>query len=99
MVLAQFLSNPQVFSSSVVELVGTFSLVTLVVGAYRHFECHVSSCHRVGRFMHGHYKLCSVHHPHVPNDGKIGAEQIAEVDAKLAAAAKPAPAAKPAKPA
>jgi hypothetical protein len=32
--------------------------------------------YRLGRFPHGHLKLCHVHHPLVPNDGKITAEQI-----------------------
>jgi hypothetical protein len=76
MVFALFFSQPEVFSGSWVELVGTISLVTLLFGAYRRFECHVSGCHRIGRFPHGHYKLCHVHHPQVPDDGKITAERV-----------------------
>ncbi len=38
--------------------------------------CHQQGCYRLGRFQHGHYKLCHVHHPHVPSDGKISRKQI-----------------------
>jgi hypothetical protein len=76
MILALFFTQPEAFSSSWVELVGAITLITLLVSAYKHFECHVSGCHRVGRFVHGHYKLCHVHHPHVPDNGKITKEQI-----------------------
>ena len=91
MILAfTFWSQPQVVTDSWVELASTITLIAFVVGIYRHFECHVSTCHRPGRFIHGHYKLCHVHHPNVPSDGKIGAEQITAVSEKLAKAAKPA---------
>ena len=80
MILALFFTQPEVFSSSWMELVGTVSLVTLLVGAYRHFECHVKTCHRVGRFTHGHYKLCHVHHPQVPSDGRITEATVAAVE-------------------
>jgi len=50
-----------------------------VIGAYRHLECHKSGCHRLGRFTHGHYKLCHLHYPGVPNDGKVTREQIEAV--------------------
>jgi hypothetical protein len=39
--------------------------------------CHQTGCYRRGRFRHGQYRLCQVHHPHVPSDGKITAEHIA----------------------
>ena len=32
-----------------------------------------------GRFRHGHYRLCAVHHPLVPSDGKITDEHIEAV--------------------
>jgi hypothetical protein len=83
-----FWSQPQVVTDSWIELAGTVTLIAFVIGAYRHLECHVSGCHRVGRFQHGHYKLCRVHHPNVPNDGKIGQQQLDEVSAKLDQAAK-----------
>jgi hypothetical protein len=94
-ILALFFTQPEAFSSSWVELVGAVSLLTLLVGAYRHFECHVKTCHRVGRFTHGHYKLCHVHHPHVPSDGRITAATIAAVESAepLPDAAPPHPAA------
>jgi hypothetical protein len=80
MIVALFFTQPEVFSSGWMELVGTVSLVTLLIGAYRHFECHVKTCHRVGRFTHGHYKLCHVHHPHVPSDGNITEASVAAVE-------------------
>ena len=92
-----FWSQPQVVTDSWVELAGTITLIAFVIGAYKHLECHVSGCHRIGRFVHGHYKLCHLHHPGVPNSGKITLEEIAKV--KLAtsepAAAKPPEAPKP----
>jgi hypothetical protein len=83
-----FWSQPQVFTDSWVELASTITLIAFVIGAYKHLECHVDGCHRVGRFQHGHYKLCRVHHPNVPSDGKIGQKQLDEVTAQLAHAAK-----------
>ncbi len=56
--------------------------VTLLGGAfvaYRKIECHQEGCHRLGRFQHGHLKLCHVHHPKVPNDGKINSEHIGAI--------------------
>ncbi len=72
-----FWSQPQVVTDSWVELASTITLIAFVIGAYRHLECHRSGCHRLGRFQHGHYKLCRVHHPLVPDDGHITDEQIA----------------------
>ena len=89
MILAlTFWSQPQVVTDSWVEVAGTITLIAFVIGAYKHLECHVGGCHRFGRFQHGHYKLCHVHHPGVPNDGKIGQKQLDEVGATLAQAAK-----------
>ena len=65
-------------------LVGT--LVVGIMGAYRHVECHQEGCHRLGRFPHGHLRLCHVHHPEVPSDGKINRKHIDEMTA-----AKPKP--------
>lgn len=54
---------------------GQLTLITAVLAiawkSYRHFECHQEKCHKLGRFTHGHYKLCAKHHPNVPSDGKI----------------------------
>lgn len=80
MILAfTFWSQPQVITDSWVELASTITLIAFVIGAYRHLECHKSGCHRLGRFTHGHYKLCHLHHPDVPNDGKVTREQIEAV--------------------
>jgi hypothetical protein len=83
-----FWSQPQVVTDSWVELASTITLIAFVIGVYKHLECHVGGCHRIGRFQHGHYKLCRTHHPDVPNDGKIGQKQIDDVSAKLASTAK-----------
>ena len=77
--LATFFSQPLVWSTSLVELLTLTSIVAFVVGAYRHVECHHSGCHRLGRFPHGHYKLCRVHHPQVPTTGRIDQARIDEV--------------------
>jgi hypothetical protein len=71
--------SPSVVTSWV-ELLTIFSIVALGVGAYRKIECHQSGCHRLGRFSHGHYHLCHVHHPKVPSDGKITEQHIAVAD-------------------
>jgi hypothetical protein len=54
-------------------------LISAFVTVYRHIECHKDGCHRLGRFPHGHLRLCHVHHPLVPSDGKITAEHISAV--------------------
>jgi hypothetical protein len=70
-----FLSE-QVFGDSYLELLTLAVLVSAFATAYKHIECHQSGCHRLGRFPHGHLKLCARHHPLVPDDGKITSEQI-----------------------
>ena len=56
----------------VVSLAGIGGIVSTLI-------CHHTGCYRRGRFRHGHYRLCHVHHPDVPSDGKITAEHIAAV--------------------
>jgi hypothetical protein len=92
-----FWSQPQVFTDSWVELASTITLIALFVGAYKHLECHISGCHRVGRFVHGQYKLCHQHHPGVPSSGKITLEEIAKVKSAVSEAPDTHPA-KPPKP-
>jgi hypothetical protein len=55
-----------------VSLVGIGGIISTLI-------CHHTGCYRRGRFRHGHYRLCHVHHPNVPSDGKIRAEHIAAV--------------------
>jgi hypothetical protein len=83
-----FLSEPVVFGDSYLELLTLAVLVSAFATAYKHIECHQAGCHRLGRYAHGHLKLCARHHPLVPNDGKIGAEQIDAVTAAKQPAAK-----------
>ncbi|MEA2313849.1 MAG: hypothetical protein QOI03_541 [Solirubrobacteraceae bacterium] len=70
------------FTTSHAEWIGLVLAVVGVLGiggVLSMLICHQSGCYRRGRFRHGHYKLCHVHHPHVPSDGRIGAEHIAAV--------------------
>lgn len=79
MIALLFWSQPQVVTDSWVELATVITLVAFVAGAYKHLECHVGGCHKLGRFTHGHYKVCRVHHPNVPSDGRINAGHIASL--------------------
>lgn len=74
--IASLLSTPVVFGTSLSEVLQDAGLITLIVGAWHHIECHQDGCHRLGRFTHGHLKLCHVHHPLVPSDGKVTAAHI-----------------------
>jgi hypothetical protein len=56
-----------------VSLVGIGSVVSMLF-------CHRAGCWRRGRFRHGQYRLCHVHHPGVPSSGKITDEHIAKVE-------------------
>jgi hypothetical protein len=76
MLAALHFLTEQVFGDSYLELLTLAVLVSAFVTAYKHVECHQNGCHRLGRFTHGHLKLCARHHPLVPNDGKITREQI-----------------------
>lgn len=54
---------------SAVSLIGIGGAVSMLI-------CHREGCWRRGRFTHGHYRLCHIHHPHVPSDGQIGEAEI-----------------------
>jgi hypothetical protein len=66
----------QVFGDSYLELLTLAVLVSAFATVYKHIECHQESCHRLGRYPHGHLKLCARHHPLMPNDGKVTATEI-----------------------
>jgi hypothetical protein len=53
-------------------------LAAFIAGA-RFLICHRTGCYRLGRFRHGHYRLCASHHPHVPSNGKITKEHLEDV--------------------
>ena len=53
------------FGSDITE----FALVGGLVGVARAHNCHVKGCWRIGKHPHGLYKLCSRHHPEVPDRG------------------------------
>ena len=60
-------------------LSGIFADVTIftaATGAFFHTRCHHRGCFRGAKYPHGHYKLCHIHHPHVPSSGKISSEHI-----------------------
>ena len=58
---------------------GEASIFVAVVAGYRHHNCSQKGCLRLGRFSHGPYKLCHVHHPEVPSDGVVTYEHISAV--------------------
>jgi hypothetical protein len=81
--IASLLSQPVVFGTSLSEVLQDATLLALLggaihatIGVYRRNVCHQVKCHRLGRFFYGHYRLCHVHHPNVPSDGKITAVHI-----------------------
>jgi hypothetical protein len=56
-----------------------FAIFGGLVTLYHHIECNQDGCHRLGRFRHGHLKLCHVHHPLVPDDGRVTREHVDRV--------------------
>ena len=58
---------------------GELTLIGALLGIYRHHNCHVEGCARLGKHeyeMNGaKYKLCAKHHPSV-SDAPILAEQV-----------------------
>lgn len=69
--IATFLSQPVVYGTSIIEVVAVIALIPTLGMIIGHLICHQQGCFRLGRFPHGPYKLCHVHHPNVPSDGKI----------------------------
>jgi hypothetical protein len=70
------------FTTSHAEWLGLIVAVVSLIGIggiLANLICHRSGCFRWGRFRHGHYRLCHVHHPQVPSDGRITDEHIAAV--------------------
>jgi hypothetical protein len=66
MVLASFFSQPVVWSTSLVELLTVIGLFSLIGGLYKHWECHVRTCHRPGHAVQGtSHRACWKHHPHL----------------------------------
>ena len=63
-------------------VVGAISLVG-IGGVVSMLICHHDGCLRRGRFRYGHYRLCHIHHPHVPSDGRITDEHIAKMGERL----------------
>lgn len=74
---------------SFISLIGIGGVVSMLF-------CHHHGCYRRGRFRYGHYRLCQVHHPHVPSDGKITDEHIAAMGRRLDAIHGEQPSAAPA---
>ena len=75
------------FSSSHAEWIGLIVACVSLIGiggVVSMLFCHRKGCFRRGRFRHGQYRLCHVHHPGVPSDGKITDEHIAAVRPPIA---------------
>jgi hypothetical protein len=82
------------FTTSHAEWIGLIvALVSLIGigGVLSTLVCHRSGCWRRGRFRYGHYRLCHVHHPDVPSDGRIGEEHIAAAKPREARGKSPEP--------
>jgi len=75
------------FWSGIGSDLGEVTLITAVLATYWHHTCHVSRCWRLGRFAHGHLKLCAHHHPLVPSNGRVTGDEIDAVTKSIAGAA------------
>ncbi len=60
-----------VFTSDWIEVAELAIVLVAVIAGARFLFCHQQGCYRLGRFRHGHYRLCARHHPNVPSDGRI----------------------------
>jgi hypothetical protein len=79
MILAIKLLQESVLGDSVIEWLSLFTLLGGITAIYRHIECHEEGCRRIGKYPHGHVKLCGKHHPNVSGDSKKDIEDISEV--------------------
>lgn len=79
--ILHFISQPPVIITSWIELLTVTVVFSGFIGIYRHLECHEESCHRPGKYIHGHLKLCAKHHPAV--NGKNSKQDIEEVTKNL----------------
>lgn len=68
--------------SGIVPAMTVLSLVGAVITGYRHANCHVHNCWRIGRYevADGHFKVCRKHHPDDPvRTGQVSADHIKAV--------------------
>jgi hypothetical protein len=72
------------FTGAWTEVIGCLSILGGIGALYKHIQCQQEGCYRLGRFAHGHLHLCSRHHPHVPDDGKINEKHITEMTLRKA---------------
>jgi hypothetical protein len=84
--LAQELTNFMGGPIQTAEGVGGLSILAM---GYRLVNCQQTGCRRIGRFSHGHLRLCHRHHPLVPDNGVITAVQIDAVTAAQSGASPP----------
>lgn len=69
-----------VVGDSALEYLTLAAILVSIAGWYKTTRCHDTTCRnklglrRHGKYPHKHYKLCAVHHPHVPNDDKVTSE-------------------------
>lgn len=68
------------FFSGVGSDLGEVALVGVVIGGYRHVNCHIKSCWRLARHeyeMDGvKYRLCRKHHPRISEDSRPTVEDF-----------------------
>lgn len=69
------------FWSGIGSDIGEVAIIGGLIQIVRHLNCHQHRCWRIGRFTHGHLKLCARHHPKVPDNGHITREHIDAIDA------------------
>jgi hypothetical protein len=67
------------FTGDWVEAIELALVLAAFIAGARFLFCHVSGCYRLGRFKHGHFRICHVHHPKVPSDGKITEKHLEDV--------------------
>lgn len=78
MIIGLKLLQEQVWGDSVIEWLSLFTFAGAFATLYHHLECHEKGCHRLGRFQHGHLRVCHIHHPLVTDDHKKDIELVTE---------------------
>lgn len=74
------LSEPRVWFTSYAEAIALvtvpLSICAGLAGAYKLVECRHGECRRVGLYHHKGVRVCSLHHPKLPSDGRITQEHL-----------------------
>lgn len=85
------------FGSDLGEVTLISAVVASVITAYRHHNCHVAGCRRIGKPVEGTpYLACHIHHPaHEGNKRNVSVAQITAAHAAAHPAKTPAKKAAP----